>query len=199
MSQFGERFERAVASFLEQNGRDPNVIVVNGVAEPKERVAALRLAQWVDKLEPNGSEALHLAAYCQHLRRWEIPRSDFEPDRIGYLKWRKTLGRFHADEATRVLRDVGYDEATIDDVRKINMKLALQSNADCAAMEDALCLSFLEHEFSEFRAKHPDDKVLDIVVKTWNKMSERAHQLALTLPYDEHSLAIIQRALASNA
>src|SRR5688572_21224762 len=160
MAQFGERFERAIARFLEQNGRDPNVVVVNGVNEPKERVAAQRLAQWVAKLSPEGSEALHLAAYCQHLRRWEIARTDYEPGRIGYLKWRKTLGRFHADEAATVLRDVGYDDATIDAVRQINMKLALQTNADCATMEDALCLSFLEHEFAEFSAKHPDDKVI---------------------------------------
>ncbi len=197
MTQFGERFTRAVAQFRDQNGRDPNTVVVNGVSEPKERLAAERLAQWVAKLEPNGSEALHLAAYCQHLRRWEIARSDYEPGRIGYLKWRKALGRFHADEATAVLRDVGYDEPTIEAVRQINMKLALQSNSDCAAMEDALCLSFLEHEFAEFSAKHPDDKVVDIVAKTWQKMTERGHALALTLPFDARSLSLIQQALSA--
>lgn len=196
MKQFGERFERAVACFLEQNGRDPNFVVVDGGSAPKERVAAERLATWVQKLEPNGSEALHLAAYCQHLRRWEIARNDYEEGRIGYLKWRKALGRFHADEASAVLREVGYDETTIEAVRQINMKLSLQSNPDCATMEDALCLSFLEHEFAEFSSKHPDDKVIDIVVKTWHKMTERGHALALTLPFDARSLALVQRALA---
>lgn len=197
MPEFGERFERAVALFLEQNARDPNVLVINGKSEPKERVASERLAAWVTKLEPNGSEPLHLAAYCQHLRRWEIPRSDYEPGRIGYLKWRKTLGRFHADEASAVLREVGYDDATIEAVRQINQKLALSSNPDCATMEDALCLSFLEHEFVEFSAKHPDDKVVDIVAKTWKKMTERGHQLALTLPFDERALTLIRRALSN--
>lgn len=197
MPQFGERFERAVARFLEQNSKDPNVLVVNGKSEPKERVAAERLAAWVSKLEPNGSEALHLAAYCQHLRRWEIPRSDYEPGRVGYLKWRKALGRFHADEASAVLREVGYDQATIEAVRQINQKLALTTNPDCATMEDALCLSFLEHEFAEFSAKHSDEKVVDIVAKTWRKMTERGHRLALTLPFDERSLALIQRALST--
>lgn len=197
MRHFGERFERAVALFLEQNSRDPNVVVVNGVTEPKERLAAQRLTQWVTRLAPNGSEALHLASYCQHLRRWEIARSDFAPGRIGYLKWRKTLGRFHADEAAAVLRNVGYDEATIDAVRQINMKLALQTNPDCATMEDALCLSFLEHEFGDFSAKHPDDKVVDIVTKTWAKMSAQAHEIALTLPFDGRSLALIKQALSN--
>lgn len=199
MRQFGERFERAVARFLEQNGRDPNVTVVNGVSKPKEQLAAERLASWVNKLAPEGSEALHLAAYCQHLRRWEIARTDYEPGRIGYLKWRKAMGRFHADEATAVLREVGYEETIIDAVRQINMKLALQTNPDCATMEDALCLSFLEHEFAEFSAKHPDDKVIDIVAKTWHKMTDRAHEIALTLPFDARSLTLIEQALSGQS
>jgi hypothetical protein len=197
MRQFGERFDRAVARFLEQNSRDPNVVMVDGVPQPKELVAAKRLAQWIEKLDPAGSEALHLAAYCQHLRRWEIARGDFDAGRIGYLKWRKTLGRFHADEAARVLREVGYDESTVEAVKQINMKLALQTNPDCATMEDALCLSFLEHEFAEFSAKHPDEKVVDIVAKTWKKMTAKAHAVALTLPFDERSSTLIKQALAT--
>jgi hypothetical protein len=196
MSRFGERFDAAVAQFLEQNGRDPNQISVGGVDRPKEQVAAERLAAWVERLEPEGSEALHLAAYCQHLRRWEIPRSSYDAGRLGYLKWRKDLSRFHADEASAVLRAVGYDDATVDAVRSINMKLGLQTNPDSATMEDALCLSFLEHEYEEFGAKHPDDKVIDIVQKTWRKMTQRARDIALTLPLHGRPLALVQRALS---
>ncbi len=195
MSRFGARFDTAVAHFLEQNARDPNHVIVDGVTRPKEQVAAERLAAWVQKLEPEGSEALHLAAYCQHLRRWEIPRSSYDPDRLGYLKWRKDLASFHADQASAVLRAVGYDDATVDAVRQINMKLGLRTNPDSATMEDALCLSFLEHEFAEFAAKHPDDKVIDIVRKTWRKMSERGHSLALTLALDGRAAELIGRAL----
>lgn len=195
MSRFGARFDTAVAHFLEQNARDPNHVIVDGVTRPKEQVAAERLAAWVQKLEPEGSEALHLAAYCQHLRRWEIPRSSYDPDRLGYLKWRKDLASFHADQASAVLRAVGYDDATVDAVRQINIKLGLRTNPDSATMEDALCLSFLEHEFAEFAAKHPDDKVIDIVRKTWRKMSERGHSLALTLALDGRAAELIGRAL----
>lgn len=196
MSRFGARFDAAVARFLEQNGRDPNRVVVDGVSRAKEQLAAEQLAAWVERLEPLGSEALHLAAYCQHLRRWEIPRSSYDSGRIGYLKWRKDLGRFHADQATAVLHDVGYDDATVESVRQINMKLGLQTNPDSATMEDALCLSFLEHEFAEFAAKHPDEKVIDIVRKTWRKMSERGHAAALTLPLSGRAQALVARALA---
>lgn len=196
MSRFDERFDAAVAQFLEQNGRDPHQISVGESNRPKEQVAAERLAAWVQQLEPQGSEALNLAAYCQHLRRWEIPRSSYDAGRLGYLKWRKDLSRFHADEASAVLRSVGYDDATIEAVRAINMKLGLQTNPDSATMEDALCLSFLEHEFEEFVAKHPDDKVIDIVQKTWRKMTQRARDTALELSLDGRPLTLVQRALS---
>lgn len=195
MSRFGARYDAAVAKFLEQNGRDPNRVEANGESRPKEQLAAEQLAAWVERLEPQGSEALHLAAYCQHLRRWEIPRSTYDAGRLGYLKWRKDLGRFHADQATAVLHEVGYDDATVEAVRQINMKLGLQANPDSATMEDALCLSFLEHEFAEFAAKHPDDKVIDIVRKTWRKMTERARSVALTLPLSGRPQALVARAL----
>lgn len=196
MSRFGARYDAAVARFLEQNGRDPNRVVLNGVSRPKEQVAAEQLAAWVERLEPTGSEALHLAGYCQHLRRWEIPRSSYDAGRLGYLKWRKDLGRFHADQASAVLQEVGYDDATVEAVRQINMKLGLQTNPDSATMEDALCLSFLEHELADFAAKHPDDKVIDIVRKTWRKMTERGHAVALTLPLTGRARELVSRALA---
>jgi hypothetical protein len=196
MSRFGARYDAAVARFLEQNGRDPNRVVFDGESRPKEQLAAAQLAAWVERLEPEGSEALHLAAYCQHLRRWEIPRSSYDAGRIGYLKWRKDLGRFHADQATAVLHDLGYDDTLVESVRQINMKLGLQTNPDSATMEDALCLSFLEHEFPDFAAKHPDDKVIDIVQKTWRKMTERGHTVALTLPLSGRPQQLVARALA---
>lgn len=158
-------------------------------------MAAERLAAWVQRLEPQASEALVLASHCQHLRRWELPRSEFEPGRIGYLTWRKALARFHADQAAQVLRGLGYEETLVLAVRQINLKQGMQSNPDVQTMEDALCLSFLEHELAEFATKHPDDKLCDIIRKTWGKMSERARQLALQLPLPERAGLLVQQAL----
>lgn len=196
MSPFGERFESAHVRFREQNGQDPNRVVVDGKERPREQVAAERLVEWVKKLAPQGSEALQLAAGCQHLRRWEIPRGSYEAGRLGYLRWRKDLGRFHADEAAKILRSVGYDEPTVEAVRQINMKLGLQTNPDCATMEDALCLSFLEHEYGDFADKHPDDKVVDIVRKTWKKMTEQGRSVALTLPLGGRAGELVRQALS---
>ncbi|HKO92395.1 MAG TPA: DUF4202 domain-containing protein [Polyangiaceae bacterium] len=191
-----ERRARAIDAFRAENARDPRTILDRGQARPRELVDAERLAAWVERLEPQASEALALAAHCQHLRRWEIPRSDYEAGRIGYLTWRKALARFHADQAAEILRGLGYAEDVLAALRQIQLKQGMALHPDVQAMEDALCLSFLEHELGEFALEHPDDKVIDIIAKTWGKMSERAHQLALGLPLGSRELGLVQAALA---
>ena len=189
------RFQRAIAAFDRANAADPTSLVVDGQARPRELVDAERLAVWIARLEPEASEALRLAAHCQHLRRFEIPRSSFPEGRVGYLQWRTRLGRFHADSAQSVLESLGYGPELIEQVRRINLKQNLHSNPDTQTMEDALCLVFLEFEFEEFRAKHAPEKVIEVVRKTWKKMSPRGHEAALGLPFGAESLALVQRAL----
>jgi hypothetical protein len=170
---------------------------VQGVARPRLLVQGERLARWVDKLEPEASEALRLAAHCQHLERWKIARSEFPEGRAGYLQWRTRLGRFHAARAREVLTAEGYDKTTIVAVERILTKQNLRSSRDSQTMEDALCLVFLEFELDEFLQKYPDEaKAIDILQKTWRKMSERGHQAALDLPLGEQAKALVGRALA---
>lgn len=193
-----DRKSRAIAAFRAANAEDPVSLTVGGVVRPKELVEAERLSAWVARLEPAPSEALELASHCQHLRRWSLPRSDYPEGRIGYLTWRKALARRHADQAADILRSVGYDEALIEDVRRINLKQGLHQNADVQTMEDALCLAFLEHELDEFAGKHDETKLLDIIRKTWRKMSERGHARALELApsLPSRAAALVTRALA---
>jgi hypothetical protein len=177
-----EWIDRAIAIFQQENARDPNSIMVSGQARPKELVAAERLVTAVSRLTSSPSVALRLASHCQHLRRWEVPRTSQPEGRIGYLKWRKAAAAFHAEQAERILRGVGCDEQTMAAVRRINLKQDPGSDPDVQTMEDALCLSFLEHELSEFAAKHAADKLGGIIKKTWRKMSDRGRLLALMLP-----------------
>lgn len=195
MVDTGDRLKHAIALFRAENSRDPKLVLDRGAPRPRELVDAERLAAWVARLAPDASEALTLASHCQHLRRWESPRESYEPGRIGYLKWRKDLGRFHADNSARILREAGYESDVIEAVRAINLKQGLRTNPDVQTMEDALCLSFLEHELEEFAHKHPDDKVVDIIAKTWRKMSERAQKEALKLALPGHALGLVQQAL----
>jgi hypothetical protein len=193
------RFEKAIRAFSELNGADPVCEDVNGEQRPRLLVQAERLAAWVERLEPNASEALRLAAHCQHLERWKIARGEFPDGRAGYLQWRTRLGRFHAERAREVLTDLVYDEATIRAVETIVTKQHLRSNPDSQTMEDALCLVFLEHEFDDFMQKYPDEtKAVDILQKTWKKMSPRGHAAALGLTLSERGRALVARALGSS-
>src|SRR6266700_963274 len=104
------RFEAAIRCFDAANSLDPNLEIVEGIARPRELVYAERLTQWVLKLCPDPSEELRLAARCQHICRWMIPRSSHPMTRPGYLNWREDLKKFHAEKAGELLREVGYTE-----------------------------------------------------------------------------------------
>jgi hypothetical protein len=194
-----ERFALAIAAFDRENARDPGFEIVGGVARPRELVQAERLSAWVTRLAPDASEPLRLAARCQHLRRWEIARSEYPQGRAGYLQWRTRLGRFHAEQSAKILTELGYDAETIAAVGRINAKVGLRSDPDVQTMEDALCLSFLEHELAAFCDKHPDDKLIEILQKSWKKMSERGRSAALALAPELPSRArsLIERALSA--
>jgi hypothetical protein len=187
-----ERFESAILRFDTENGRDPNQ--ENG--QPRELLYAQRLTDWVQRLCPGASETLRLAARCQHLCRWEIPRGNYPMTRPGYLKWRADLKRFHAQRAGEILRDVGYDDETIRRVQDLNLKKNFPADAESRILEDALCLVFLEFQFADLAAKTTDDKMVNAVKKSWDKMTEAGRAEALKLHYGEREKVLIQKALA---
>ena len=180
-----DRFHRAIAEFDLLNGRDPNRRMVEGEAVPFELFFARILTEWVFRLDPAPSEVALLAARCQHLCRWKIPRSDYPKGRAGYLAWRRDLKAFHADRSAEVLENAGYDSQTIDRVRSINLKKGLGKDAEVQLIEDALCLVFLQEQFDDLAAKTPEKKMVRILRKTWRKMSKRARRMAMELELSE--------------
>ena len=116
------RFEEAVRRFDEENSRDPNTVEAGGVKKPRELVYAEWLTDWVLRRCPTASEELRLAARCQHLCRWMVPRSSYPMTRAGYLRWREDLKRFHAQKAADILREVGYAEDIVARVKNLNLK-----------------------------------------------------------------------------
>jgi hypothetical protein len=188
MAETSTQFDKAIALFDEQNARDPN---------QKELLYAQRMTHWLDRIEPNASEALRLAARSQHIRRWEIPRGSFPMDRAGYHRWRTTLYKFHAEKAGEILRQVGYDDATISRVQSLLQKEKLKADPEMQTLEDVICLVFLENYFSDFAREHDEQKMIGIIRRTWAKMSPRGHELALSLKYSSRDLELIQRALSS--
>jgi hypothetical protein len=191
------RFQRAIQRFDEENSRDPNVEVVNGVARPRELVYAERLTGWVLKLNPDAPEELRLAARCQHICRWMIPRDKYERTKPGYLRWRNDLKKFHAEKAAEILRELGYDEEIIARVQALNLKKDFPRDASSRVLEDALCLVFLEHQLADLAAKSTDEQMINALRKSWGKMTERARAEALKIDYAPPMRALIERALAT--
>jgi len=179
-----ERLARAIARFDAANAEDPHREAAGGRERPKELLYAERMTAMLERFAPDASEVLRLAARCQHIQRWQIPRTDYPPTRVGYQQWRLRLRDFHADLAGAILREEGYDDATIGRVRSLIRKEALKADPEAQTLEDVVDLVFLESYLEEFVAKHPDydeAKFVDILRKTGRKMSARGREAALTL------------------
>jgi hypothetical protein len=190
--------EDAFAKFDAANCQDPNKETVDGVSLPRELVYARRLTDWVLRLAPDASEPLRLASRCQHLCRWKIPRDFYPKDRVGYLRWREDLKNFHASESGRILKEVGYDDGTIRKVQDLNLKKNFPKDSDSRVLEDALCLIFLEHQLGDLAAEQPEPKMIEIIRRTWRKMSDRGREAALKLRLGAAESALLQKALAAS-
>lgn len=190
------RFEAAIRRFDEENARDPNHETVNGLAQPRELIHAQWLTDWVLKLCPDASEPLRLAARCQHLCRWQIPRAAYPMTRPGYLQWRTELRKFHALKSGEILRELGYDPATIRRVQDLNLKSNFPNDPEGRVLEDALCLLFLERQFADLAAKSDDEKMINALRKSWKKMTSAAHAEALKLNFGPRERSLVERALA---
>ncbi|MBE9557724.1 MAG: DUF4202 domain-containing protein [Proteobacteria bacterium] len=197
MAGDSSKFTAAIQAFDEANAADPNHVEAGGKQWPKELLYGHQMSEWMGRFAPDASEALRLAARCQHIRRWEIPRDTYPRDRVGYLKWRTELKQMHARVAGEILATAGYGEDVIARVQSLLKKERLKSDPETQTLEDVVCLVFLENWFVDFSRQHGPDKIVDIVAKTWEKMSPAGHDAALAmahkLPGD--ALALVQRAL----
>lgn len=186
-----KRFATAVRRFDEENARDPNL----EDGQPRELLYAQRLTNWVLKLRPDASETLRLAARCQHVCRWQSPRENYPMTRAGYLKWRADLKKFHAEKSGAILREAGYDEEIVRRVQDLNLKKNFPADPEIRVLEDALCLVFLEFQLAALAAKSDDEKMINALRKSWEKMTDAARAEALKLDYGERERSLIGRAL----
>jgi len=191
------KLDQAFALFDSYNRQSPTHISNSGQDYPIEYFYAIKLHEWISVLRSDASEALLLASRCQHIGRWEIPRSSYPEGRIGYLTWRSDLSRFHAQKAEEILRSVDYDDMTIKRVKEIVQKKAIKKDSEVQTMEDALCLLFLQYQYDELIAKQSEEKMIAILQKTLSKMSHQGTQVALTLRYSEEGERLLKKALAA--
>jgi len=163
-----------------------------------ELVYADRMEAWVARLVPDAPPRLRLAARSQHLERWGVPRASFPEGKLGYLAWRRSLYTKQAERAHGLLLEAGVPAGEAAEVATWVSKTGLKTNAGTQALEDAACLVFLENEISAFAAQHADyprEKFVDILRKTWRKMSPAAQQAALGLALPPAIGALVKEAV----
>ncbi len=145
------------------------------------------------------SDALMIAAMCQHIRRWTLARDTYPRTTPGYKRWRSELARMHARMARELALAAAFDEHVAARAEQIILHKAHKSDAEGMQLEDAVCLTFLALELTRFATGRADEEVLEILRKTWNKMSAAGHELALVEldagAFDVVSASLVRRAL----
>jgi hypothetical protein len=185
------------------NSADPNQVSADGREWPKEFLYSERMSDMLGRYRPDADEVMKLAIRAQHIERWKSPRNAYPEGRIGYLQWRKDLYKIQASRAAELMRQAGYDEQQAERAWQAVAKKNIKGNPDTQLLEDVTDLVFLEHYILEFVGKHPDyseEKWVEIIQKTWRKMSPEAQQFALSGAVDlpESLVPLIQKAVSDS-
>ncbi len=186
-----DRLQCALSAIDAANARDPN----QEAGEPAELVYGRRMSEALAVFAPGASEALQIAVRGQHLERWLNPRRDYPDGKAGYIAWRNAAKRRHAERVAEIMAACGYDDAAIAHAGAVVRKERLRADAEAQTLEDVACLVFLRHYAASFAAKHPEAKVLDILVKTQRKMSPHGRAQALDFGLPGPVLALYELAL----
>jgi len=189
-----QQLDLAIQAIDKANQNDPNTVTLKGQDIACELIYGQRMSQCLKNFEAEPSAELQIAARAQHIQRWQLKRSEFPMDRAGYYKWRIQLGRFHAEKTTEILQQLAVSSKSIEQVQSLLQKENLKQDPEMQTLEDVICLVFLEFYFGPFAEKHPEQKIISIVQKTWAKMSDKGHSAALQLP--EHLLSLVKKALS---
>lgn len=193
------RFQAAIEAFDAANAADPHRERDGDREQPRELLYAQRMSAMLARFAPQAPETVQLAARCQHLRRWEIPRDRYPRTPQGYHAWRRRLMDFHAAAAGELLRAAGYGEPIVQRVQALLRKEQLKRDPEAQLLEDVVGLVFFGYYLQGFVDSHPEydeSRLLDILRKTGAKMSAPGREAALRLPEVPETLrAVLRKAL----
>ncbi len=177
------KYEKAVELIDAANKEDPNQEMDGDKSQPKEFLYGRRMSDMLERFAPETDDIMKLAIRAQHIQRWKSPRDAYPMDRKGYHQWRTSLYEFHAQTAGELLLEAGYSEEEVERAKQAIGKKALKTNKDTQLVEDIAALVFIEHYMTDFVNKHPEydeQKWIDIILRTWKKMSEEGQKFALS-------------------
>ncbi|WP_417613984.1 DUF4202 domain-containing protein [Oceanisphaera sp.] len=190
------RLQRVLALIDAENRQDPNQELADGQHWPKEYLYSVRMSARQAEFVPEASELLQIACRAQHIKRWHIARSGYPMDRAGYKRWRTDLGQFHGDLTAELMARVGYSDAEQQHIKDLLLKKQLKRDPEVQALEDVICLVFIEFYLADFATRHSEEKLLDIIRKTWGKMSAAGQAAALRLSLTPEVQALVGKALS---
>jgi hypothetical protein len=190
-----ENYQAAIALIDEAHAQDPNIVTLDGQNVPYELHYAQKMTHYLSLRAPDASPVLKVAIRAQHFRRWEVPRDSYPMTKAGYLNWRSFLKKRQADLAAAICIGCNFTKEEAEEVAKLIRKEDLKKNEDTQILEDVACLVFLDDQFENFEKEHDEEKIIGILKKTWVKMSDKGHELALKIPMSDSSKALIGRAL----
>ena len=190
------KYSLALKLIDEAHALDPKKVTVDGKDVPYELHYAQKMSSYLEKRDPSAPEVLRLAIRAQHFRRWEIARDSYPLNKQGYHAWRTYLKKRQAEMASQICLDCGYSDEDATRVASMIRKENLKKDEETQVLEDVDCLVFLEDQFEEFEKEHDEDKIVNILKKTWGKMSERGHELALEISMSDHAKYLVTRALS---
>lgn len=193
---FTTSYQKAIEALKLAHLQDPKQVQLGTKEVPSEWLYTQRLVACLGQTYPDATEALSIAANCQHLNRWEIKRSDYPEGRAGYYQWRNFLSDYQFNKTKEILQESGYDEEFISRVGAILKKLNIKSVPDAQRLEDVVCLVFLQFYMNDFMHGKSESQLIQIVQKTWGKMSDVGHHAALKLDLPESTGRIVKLALA---
>ena len=192
------RLQKVLESIDTANAKDPNQVLLDGKDQPAELIYGHRMSEALARLYPEASEHLRIAARGQHIERWTSPRDEYPRTREGYLRWRTALKNYHAGRVGELMQAAGYADEDIRRVSVLIRKVGLKRDPEVQALEDVICVVFLEGYFADFATQHDDDKVVGILQKTWTKMSPVGRDAALALDLSSNARRLVEQALAEN-
>ncbi len=189
------RLQQVMALIDAENREDPNQEQADGQSWPREYLYSRRMSEKLAEFVPDAAELLQIACRAQHIRRWSIPRAGYPMDRTGYKQWRTELAKFHGDLTAQLMARVGYDEGDQQRIKDLLLKKQLKRDPQVQALEDVICLVFIHYYLEDFATRHSEAKLIDIIRKTWGKMSPEGHAAALKTPLSPAMQALVGKAL----
>ena len=183
------------------HSEDPNKLEVNGQQEPYEVHYAKLMTKYLQMHTPDPSPTVATACRAQHFRRWEIPRSSYPEGKAGYFKWRTFLKKRQAEQVKEICLQCDYSEEEAGQVASLIAKEDLKrggdtGDPDAQIVEDVACLVFLEDQFDAFEKNHDEEKIINILKRTWVKMGKRGQDLALAMNMSDRAKELVGKALA---